>query len=215
MDRTFLLIGALAAFLGVALGAFGAHGLRARLSPESLEVFETGVRYQMYHAFAVLTWRSRSRASTGASYAPRDGFSPSAFFFSRAACMRSLSAGSEHSGRLHRLEDSRSLPDGLFLHGLRSRGSGAVLLCSNEPPIADDRAAQPRFHLSCKFLFGPRLNSVYHLQDAFSGVSCVPVEATNEAIRLRHRAAPPCGRRAPRRHGRHDLAVAARFSRMM
>ena len=54
MDRTFLLIGALAAFLGVALGAFGAHALRARLSPQSLEVFETGVRYQMYHAFAVL-----------------------------------------------------------------------------------------------------------------------------------------------------------------
>ncbi len=54
MDRTFLLIGALAAFLGVAFGAFGAHALRARLSPQSLEVFETGVRYQMYHAFAVL-----------------------------------------------------------------------------------------------------------------------------------------------------------------
>jgi uncharacterized membrane protein YgdD (TMEM256/DUF423 family) len=54
MDRTFLLIGALAAFLGVAFGAFGAHALRARLSPESLAVFETGVRYQMYHAFALL-----------------------------------------------------------------------------------------------------------------------------------------------------------------
>ena len=54
MDRTFLLIGAVAAFLGVALGAFGAHALRARLSPQSLEVFETGVRYQMYHALALL-----------------------------------------------------------------------------------------------------------------------------------------------------------------
>jgi len=54
MDRTFLLIGALAGFLGVAFGAFGAHALRARLSPQSLEVFETGVHYQMYHAFAVL-----------------------------------------------------------------------------------------------------------------------------------------------------------------
>lgn len=49
-----MLIGALAGFLGVAFGAFGAHALRARLSPQSLEVFETGVRYQMYHAFAVL-----------------------------------------------------------------------------------------------------------------------------------------------------------------
>jgi uncharacterized membrane protein YgdD (TMEM256/DUF423 family) len=54
MDRTFLLVGALAAFIGVALGAFGAHGLRNRLSPEMLAVFETGVRYQMYHALAIL-----------------------------------------------------------------------------------------------------------------------------------------------------------------
>jgi uncharacterized membrane protein YgdD (TMEM256/DUF423 family) len=54
MDRTFLLVGALAGFVGVALGAFGAHGLRTRLSTEMLTVFETGVRYQMYHAFAIL-----------------------------------------------------------------------------------------------------------------------------------------------------------------
>lgn len=54
MDKTFLLVGALAGFLGVALGAFGAHGLQSRLSPEILAVFETGVRYQMYHAFALL-----------------------------------------------------------------------------------------------------------------------------------------------------------------
>ena len=54
MDRTFLLVGALAGFVGVALGAFGAHGLRTRLSTEMLAVFETGVRYQMYHAFAIL-----------------------------------------------------------------------------------------------------------------------------------------------------------------
>jgi uncharacterized membrane protein YgdD (TMEM256/DUF423 family) len=54
MDRTFFLLGALFAFLGVALGAFGAHALQARLSPERLVTFETGVRYQMYHAFALL-----------------------------------------------------------------------------------------------------------------------------------------------------------------
>ena len=54
MDRTFLWVGALAGFVGVALGAFGAHGLRSRLSAEMLAVFETGVRYQMYHAFAIL-----------------------------------------------------------------------------------------------------------------------------------------------------------------
>lgn len=54
MDRTFLLIGALSGFIGVAAGAFGAHALRNRLSPEMLAVFETGVRYQLYHTFAVL-----------------------------------------------------------------------------------------------------------------------------------------------------------------
>lgn len=54
MDRTFLLIGAVAAFTGVAAGAFGAHALRSRLSTEMLAVFETGVRYQMYHALAIL-----------------------------------------------------------------------------------------------------------------------------------------------------------------
>jgi uncharacterized membrane protein YgdD (TMEM256/DUF423 family) len=54
MENTFLLIGALGGFLGVAAGAFGAHALRSRLSPEMLGVFETGVRYQMYHVFAML-----------------------------------------------------------------------------------------------------------------------------------------------------------------
>jgi uncharacterized membrane protein YgdD (TMEM256/DUF423 family) len=54
MDRTFLLLAAILGFIGVALGAFGAHGLRGRLTPEMLAVFETGVRYQMYHVFALL-----------------------------------------------------------------------------------------------------------------------------------------------------------------
>jgi uncharacterized membrane protein YgdD (TMEM256/DUF423 family) len=54
MANTFLLLGSLAGFIGVAAGAFGAHGLRSRLSPEMLAVFETAARYQMYHAFALL-----------------------------------------------------------------------------------------------------------------------------------------------------------------
>lgn len=53
MDRTFLLVAAVLGFIGVGLGAFGAHGLRGRLSPDMLAVFETGVRYQMYHALAL------------------------------------------------------------------------------------------------------------------------------------------------------------------
>ncbi len=52
--RIFLASGALLGFLGVAAGAFGTHGLRERLSPEMLNIFESGVRYQMYHALALL-----------------------------------------------------------------------------------------------------------------------------------------------------------------
>jgi uncharacterized membrane protein YgdD (TMEM256/DUF423 family) len=54
MHKGFLFIAAILGFLGVALGAFGAHGLRNRISPEMLAVFEIGVRYQMYHVFALV-----------------------------------------------------------------------------------------------------------------------------------------------------------------
>ena len=54
MDRIFLALGALSAFLGVAAGAFGAHALKTRLTPDMLAVFEVAVRYQMYHAFALI-----------------------------------------------------------------------------------------------------------------------------------------------------------------
>lgn len=54
MDRLFFTLGAWSACLAVAAGAFGAHALRARLSPELLGAFETGARYQMYHALALL-----------------------------------------------------------------------------------------------------------------------------------------------------------------
>jgi uncharacterized membrane protein YgdD (TMEM256/DUF423 family) len=54
VDRLFFALGSLSAGLAVALGAFGAHALKARLSPEMLAVYETGVRYQMFHALALL-----------------------------------------------------------------------------------------------------------------------------------------------------------------
>jgi len=54
MDRLFFAIGSLSAFIGVALGAFAAHALKSRLDAELLATFEVGVRYQMYHAFALL-----------------------------------------------------------------------------------------------------------------------------------------------------------------
>lgn len=53
MLRVFLLLAAFAGFTGVALGAFAAHGLKARLSAEYLAVFQTGVHYQLIHALAL------------------------------------------------------------------------------------------------------------------------------------------------------------------
>jgi len=54
MDRVFFTIGGVFGLLGVAFGAFGAHALKARLGVDLLMTFEVGVRYQMYHAFALL-----------------------------------------------------------------------------------------------------------------------------------------------------------------
>ncbi len=54
MPTTWFAIGALLAAAAVALGAFGAHGLKSRVTPELLAVFETGVRYHVYHALALL-----------------------------------------------------------------------------------------------------------------------------------------------------------------
>lgn len=50
----WLALGAVYGFLGVALGAFGAHALKTRLSAELLAVWKTAVEYQMYHALALL-----------------------------------------------------------------------------------------------------------------------------------------------------------------
>ncbi len=54
MYRPALTTGALFAALAVMLGAFGAHSLKAYLGPAGLQTFETGVRYQFYHSFALL-----------------------------------------------------------------------------------------------------------------------------------------------------------------
>jgi uncharacterized membrane protein YgdD (TMEM256/DUF423 family) len=50
----WLRVGATLAGAGVAAGAFGAHALEARIEPDLLEIFETGVRYQIYHALALV-----------------------------------------------------------------------------------------------------------------------------------------------------------------
>ena len=69
MDRFLFAAGSIAALLAVTFGAFGAHALRDRLSPDLLAIFETGVRYHVYHALALLA------ASYAASRWP-DGAAP-------------------------------------------------------------------------------------------------------------------------------------------
>jgi uncharacterized membrane protein YgdD (TMEM256/DUF423 family) len=54
MQKLFLIIGALLSGLSVALGAFGAHGLKKIATPETVAIYQTGVQYQMYHAIALL-----------------------------------------------------------------------------------------------------------------------------------------------------------------
>ena len=72
MDRFFFIAACLFGFIGVALGAFAAHGLKNQLDASSLMTFETGVRYLMYHTFALLAtalayskWRARSLLVSG------------------------------------------------------------------------------------------------------------------------------------------------------
>ena len=65
MHGKWVALGALNGLIAVLAGAFGAHALKSRLEPAQLETFEVGVRYQMYHAFALLAvaWMSSVRPS--------------------------------------------------------------------------------------------------------------------------------------------------------
>ena len=54
MQKIFLIIGTVLAGLAVALGAFGAHGLKKVVTPENVAIYQTGVQYQMYHALALV-----------------------------------------------------------------------------------------------------------------------------------------------------------------
>lgn len=75
LARIFVVLAALSGFIAVGAGAFGAHALKARLSTEMLAVFETGVRYQMFHTLALLAvawaatrWPRRWVAVAGACF---------------------------------------------------------------------------------------------------------------------------------------------------
>lgn len=54
MHKVYLIIGTVLAGLSVVLGAFGAHGLKQIVPPETVATYQTGVQYQIYHAFALL-----------------------------------------------------------------------------------------------------------------------------------------------------------------
>ena len=72
MQNLFFALGSGLSLLGVVLGAFGAHTLKSKISPEMLETFEVAVRYQMYHslgliaaAWAVSQWQNQLTAASG------------------------------------------------------------------------------------------------------------------------------------------------------
>lgn len=92
MDRLFLVLGSLSAFLAVALGAFAAHGLRGRLGPDMLATFETGARYHMFHALGLLAaaWAA-SRWPGGATTAAGWLFVAGTVIFSGSLYLLSVS----------------------------------------------------------------------------------------------------------------------------
>jgi uncharacterized membrane protein YgdD (TMEM256/DUF423 family) len=69
MDRLFFILGAVSAAISVATGAFGAHGLKARVGPDLLAIWETASRYQMYHAIGLIAaaWIASRWPSTAAN----------------------------------------------------------------------------------------------------------------------------------------------------
>ena len=65
MNKTILVTGLLFGILAIILGAFGAHGLKKVLSPEEINTFETGVKYQIYHALFLILLSTLTVASQG------------------------------------------------------------------------------------------------------------------------------------------------------
>ncbi len=72
MDRLFYICASLVGFTGFVFGAFAAHKLKAMVEPDMVVVFEVGVRYQMYHAFALFAaawgwarWRTKAFSAAG------------------------------------------------------------------------------------------------------------------------------------------------------
>jgi uncharacterized membrane protein YgdD (TMEM256/DUF423 family) len=74
MFKKFLILGSMNAFLAVVLGAFGAHVLKDRLTTDMLAVFQTGVQYQMYHAFALIVVALLSKQFSNSAAIGRSGW---------------------------------------------------------------------------------------------------------------------------------------------
>lgn len=70
MSQIWIALGAISGLIGVAMGAFGAHGLEGRLDARMMAVFHTAAQYEMYHALALIAvglWSAQHPQSTGAS----------------------------------------------------------------------------------------------------------------------------------------------------
>lgn len=67
MDRKFYIAGFLLGLIGIVLGAFATHGLKPLLSPEAVDSFETGVKYQIYHALLFLVLGNLKQLGTKVS----------------------------------------------------------------------------------------------------------------------------------------------------
>ena len=106
------LLGALSAFLAVALGAFGTHFLRGGLDPAFSRAFETGVRYQFFHALAlILVSLMRDRAGAGT----RGSFGVAGFLFLAGTIL--------FSGSLYGM----TITGATWLGGLTPLGGAALL----------------------------------------------------------------------------------------
>jgi uncharacterized membrane protein YgdD (TMEM256/DUF423 family) len=109
MHRTFLMIGALSGAISVAAGAFGAHALREKVEPRLLEVFETGARYQMYHALALIAvgliasrWPSGLATSAGWLFVAGTLFFTGSLYAMILRCARAWRHHADRRRVLHR-----------------------------------------------------------------------------------------------------------------
>ena len=91
MARTFFIIASLSACIAVALGAFAAHILKQKLTPEMFGIFEMGVRYHVYHVFALFIVAWATTYFTTANFVPAGWlFVAGTFIFSGSLYLLSL-----------------------------------------------------------------------------------------------------------------------------